>query len=305
MKKNIRKIAAVLLSAVMLFGMMTVVPFTASAAENEPQLTVYFKSNFFPEVTNTYYDLSEFEDENGDVFITMECKMCAMNKYLINLDVDELTWNPDVLEFKESYNMSGTGRRAILNLFPFAVSQGRGAGMLNTFGDDNGGRIVGNYTNVSPAAYAYEEDGSAITVVKAVFKVLDKNAGETTISCIMDTLSLDDDTDPEPRSKYVPVDRLIVNPDCYYDIATYETVLSPASQAPDAVVGDISGDGEVAINDVTILQRFLSEFDDVCESFDISDPAVFKRFDVNRDGHVDVRDITHLQRYLAMIITEL
>lgn len=74
--------------------------------------------------------------------------------------------------------------------------------MVNTFGDNNGGRIVGNYTGVSPAAYAYNEDGSAITVVKAVFKLLDKDAKETTVNCLIDTIALCDETETQPYSQY-------------------------------------------------------------------------------------------------------
>ena len=141
---------------------------TEAPAPAKDMFIVRAKSNFFPETAQGYSDFTEYEDENGDVFITVEYKMAAPGQYLINLDVDELTWDNTVLEFKEAYNTYGSGRNAAFSIFAFAVEQGRGAGMVNTFGDNNGGRIVGNYTSVKPAAYATDEDGeSPVTVVRA------------------------------------------------------------------------------------------------------------------------------------------
>ena len=161
--------------------------------------TVKATSNFFPETKASYQDLSAYEDENGDVFITVDYKMAAPDKYLVNLDVDELTWDPEVLEFKEAYNTYGSGRSAKFTIFKFAYDQGFSS-MVNTFGDSNCGRVVGNYTSVSPAAYATEEDGSAITVVRAVFKVLNREPGETVVNCNLDTMSLCDTSVAEPYS---------------------------------------------------------------------------------------------------------
>ncbi|MBQ3417322.1 MAG: tyrosine-type recombinase/integrase [Ruminococcus sp.] len=67
------------------------------------------------------------------------------------------------------------------------------------------------------------------------------------------------------------------------------------------MTGDLDGDGEVTVNDVTELQRILAEFDDL----DLSDPAVFAAADFNKDGKVNIRDVTCGQRYLAGFITEL
>ena len=189
--------------------------------------TLVATSNLFPEKANYYDDLDTYQDENGDVFVTVDYDMCAPGKYLINIDVDELTWDPEVLEFKEAYNTMGTGRSAKFTIFPFAYEQGLGAGMVNTFGDNNGGRIVGNYTSVQPAAYASNEDGSAVTVVRAVFKVLKKDPGTvTTVNLKLDTLSLDDETATEPSSKYSLVSRGVVNDDVF-GMASYNTDMTP------------------------------------------------------------------------------
>ena len=74
--------------------------------------------------------------------------------------------------------------------------------MVNTFGDNNGGRIVGNYTGVSPAAYAYNEDGSAITVVKVLFKLLDNDAKEPTVNWLIDSIARCEETETQPYAQY-------------------------------------------------------------------------------------------------------
>ena len=193
--------------------------------------TLVATSNLFPEKANYYDDLDTYQDENGDVFVTVDYDMCAPGKYLINIDVDELTWDPEVLEFKEAYNKMGTGRSAKFTIFPFAYEQGLGAGMVNTFGDNNGGRIVGNYTSVSPAAYATEEDGSPVTVVRAVFKLLDKDAKLTTVNLNMDTISLCDDDVAEPYSQYTPITGGVIDDDAYA-LGTYNTIFTPAGEEP-------------------------------------------------------------------------
>ena len=201
-----------------------------TAPASTDSLIINATSNLFPKTVNAYNNLSEFEDENGDVFITIEYMLAAPGQYLINLDVEELSWDPAVLEFKEAYNKMGTGRQAKFTIFPFAYEQGLGAGMVNTFGDNNGGRLVGNYTSVQPAAYATEEDDvSPVTVVRAVFKVLDREAGVTTVDCLIDALALCDDTIAEPYVQHRLVYNGVVNDDilsnCYI-----ETINAPAGQ---------------------------------------------------------------------------
>ena len=57
-------------------------------------------------------------------------------------------------------------------------------------------------------------------------------------------------------------------------------------------IGDVNGDGNITIGDVTEIQRHLAElihFSD--EQLDLAD--------TNGDGKVDIGDATHLQKYLA------
>lgn len=197
MKKTLKSIISIMVTAALF--MSAAACYTTAAAKNT--FTLKVKSNFFPEKTVCYSDLDKLEDENGDVFITVEFKFCAKNKYLVNLDVDELTWDNKTLEYKESYNTIVNGKRQIFDFFDFLVNQNMGNGMVNTFGDSNNGRIVANHTAVSPAAYAYEDGGSPITMIKAKFKVIDRSAASAEVTCDIDTISLDDDDNTQPDSR--------------------------------------------------------------------------------------------------------
>ena len=296
MKKLTRKAIALVLSAALMVSLFALVP-SVSAAEKEPQLVIKTESNFFPVTQNTYYDLSELEDENGDIFITFEFKICAQGKYLINLDIDQVCWDNTVLEWKAEYNQKKVGRYNRLYILPFAVDSNLGGGMYNTFGE-NSGRLIANYTSVSPAAYAYAEDGGYVTVVRSVFKLLDKNAKEITVCCDLDTLSLCDETLAEPYSQYPVISCCDLNSK-NYALAEYETVITPASQKG-PVIGDLDGDGELTIQDATKLQMYLGEYEDENGNplFDLSDPEVFALADINGDNKVNIRDVTAAQRIL-------
>lgn len=62
----------------------------------------------------------------------------------------------------------------------------------------------------------------------------------------------------------------------------------------DVVIGDLSGDGEIDINDATMIQKF---------GVGINTPevgsALFKRADVNGDGRISILDVTCVQKYLV------
>lgn len=60
----------------------------------------------------------------------------------------------------------------------------------------------------------------------------------------------------------------------------------------DVILGDADGDGRVTINDATMIQKYLAEFD-------MPDSFVLKACDVNGDGRVTISDVTAIQRYVA------
>ena len=257
MTKTLQKAAALLLTALLLLGLFSAVP--VSAAQEQP-FVLKVASNFFPETKTRYYDLSALEDENGDVFITVCFDMYAADKYLINLDLDGLTWDPSVLEFKEAYNMEGTGRN---------------------------GRVAGNYTNIMPPAHAYNDDGTPVTIVRATFRVLDRAAAETTVACDINTLSLCNAGILEPL--YMLYHNSIPDESLFW-MADRSVAVSPIQR------GDVNGRDGFTISDVTLLQMFLAEFN---VETDFSDPLVFEQADFNADGVLSVRDITAMQRDVA------
>lgn len=289
MKFNVKKPLSVFLAAVMLLSVCAF--FSAAAAETADPVgasfTVNAKSNFFAAKTETVTVPS------GDMFVTVEYKLNAPKMSLINIDVDELTYDPAVLEWKEEYNQITVGRNKIIDFFPFAAEENFGAGTVK---QTAAGRIIGNFSSVKPAAYAYADPSGPVTAVKAVFKVLNKNAGTTEVNCTVDTLSFCDENERFPYMKYFAIEKKTVNAENKAK-ATYTTAITAASGAdPGVLPGDVDGNGSVTIDDATMLLRYLAEFDTPGIKLD--------RADTNRDGAINVRDVTEIQRYLAGIITQ-
>lgn len=302
--KHFKRTAAVLLAVILCVTAVCSLPMTATAyAKPDNSLTVKVASNFFGSAEAFYSDLEQFEDENGDVYITVQFNLLARGKYLINFDLGELTWDPSVLEWKEAYNQYYYTFRNKeyhrLNLFPVVSENGFGTGVYNTFGDNNGGRVIGNHTGVSPAAKAYGAGNTPVSVVKAVFKVLDRTAGVTTVNCKMEVLGLCDDTVKQPEARDRIVNDYVVDEALADELTERGIVISPASQAP--LTGDVDGNGEFDINDVTLSQRMLCEFNgaDGKPLYDETDAQLFAAADVNGDGVFNVYDITAAQRMLA------
>lgn len=301
MHKRMKMLLSVLSAMALLVSALAVAP--ASASEFEAPLTVKATSNYFPESKNKYYLLSEFEDENGDAFVTVEYKLLADQKYLVNVDIGELTYNPDVLEWSSDYNQYGEGRSSRLDFFPFAAENNLGVGIVHKTAE---GRLVGNFSSVKPPAWAYNEDGTAVTVVKAVFKVLDRAAGETAVNCNVEYLAMCDESEPTPYVQYQVVNKYEVN--TALDLGeTISTVISPDSQDASVIAGDVDKDGSVTINDATLLQEYLAEFTDNQGKpvLDLSSNEMLVRADANRDGKINIRDITQIQRLVSQLINTL
>lgn len=298
MKRYIKKPLAVILSAIMLLSLLATSQLPAAAQVDEPELVVTLKSNFFPQQKQVYTDLSQYEDANGDVFITLEFKMAAIGKKIVDIDIDRLAWDPAVLEWDVNNNYYGSGRSKVLDVLPFAAEHNKGPGMINI---PYPGRLVGNTTIVSNPPYAYNEDNSAVTIVRSVFKLIDRNTKYTTITCNLDTLSLCDEDDTQPNAEYQPIHTTEINDEIYSSIATYDTDASPEGLTVEGITGDINGSGTVTISDATEIQRALAEFTDDAGAllYDPDDPQFFFLADVNRDGNITISDATEIQRYLA------
>ena len=70
------------------------------------------------------------------------------------------------------------------------------------------------------------------------------------------------------------------------------------------MIGDLSGDGIINVEDATVLQRHLAEFTNADGSpiVDEDDPAAFRAADFNGDCIIDIVDVTDIQRRLAEYI---
>lgn len=78
-----------------------------------------------------------------------------------------------------------------------------------------------------------------------------------------------------------------------YDLPTSVNVWSKRVEiVTDVLRGDVNGDGKVTIDDATLLQQYLAEYE-------VDDSWLVKCGDVNRDGRVDINDVTALQRFIA------
>ena len=75
---------------------------------------------------------------------------------------------------------------------------------------------------------------------------------------------------------------------------TYQPVTEPP-----VYLGDVDCDGEVTINDATLIQMILAEYMDISELNWLQRNAA----DTNRDGRISIKDVTEIQRHLAEIIT--
>ena len=84
----IKRFLSVLLAAIMAFTIVAGTVSSVSAAGTEKPFTVKVTSNIFSEQINSYKDINMYEDENGDVFITVECKLYAPEKIVIIFDFE-------------------------------------------------------------------------------------------------------------------------------------------------------------------------------------------------------------------------
>ena len=62
--------------------------------------------------------------------------------------------------------------------------------------------------------------------------------------------------------------------------------------------GDVNGDGQVTIDDITLLQRYFAEYLKEDGSPLISESGL-ERADANNDGVLDMHDVLMIQRKIA------
>lgn len=75
----------------------------------------------------------------------------------------------------------------------------------------------------------------------------------------------------------------------------YGFALTEITPYYDIILGDVNSDGKIAINDATLLQKYLTD------SVELNN-AQLKAADVNKNGKITVQDVTEIQKYIAGII---
>ena len=161
--------------------------------------------------------------------------------------------------------------------------------------------IGGSYIPMDSEEFTHERNEIAYTTVSWMTDAVN---GTTTLLPISDFCHLDNSAEdwgmtvrelslselPEPYT-YEPYYALT---DIYGNTTDITDIVKIAEGA--AILGDTDGNGTVDINDATILQMYLAEFD-VSESF------VLEAADTNGDKAITIEDVTFIQRWLAHFIT--
>ena len=236
MKTNMKRFLSVLLAAVMLCGMLAIVPVARAASTT---LTVIAKSNLFGTSTTNV-------DIDGDTYVFVDFKMNAPGKLLVNADIRYLTYDPAVLEWKEEYNQIVTDRNKKTSFFAAADELGVTTVVRQK---EEEGKILGNFSSVTTPIYAYGENNEPITVVTAVFKVKDPTAalnGTTQVNCNVKYLALcDSEYSGSPYIQYQAVNDGIVNSEISAFVDTSSTVESERQLFNGQT---LSVEGDIAVN---------------------------------------------------------
>ena len=142
---------------------------------------------------------------------------------------------------------------------------------------------------------AYVDDDAKLEKVPALMAELSLTADEVYAACVA---RYDANGDEEKDVKLAKIKVLL-------DSITVSTPDQPKPTEPstpdepsETVLGDVDGDGDVKIKDVTMIQRAAAFIVELTE-------AQTKAADVNADSKVNVNDATAIQRYVAGIDTGL
>lgn len=176
------------------------------------------------------------------------------------------------------------------------------------------------YLYVSKNDDKWQIDGLAKTVGSSVFLSMDSDGftdknGEiafTTVAQMTDAVK--HKTTLLPISSFSPIDNTKENwglsvrelsidslPEPYTcseqyiltDIYGNETdITAIVNKPPEVILGDTNGDGEVNIDDATLLQMYLAKFS-------VPDSFCLGACDTNSDKHITIGDVTFIQRWIA------
>lgn len=234
----------------------------ATTAPVGDKLKVNATSNVFPTAK------AEFNKTTNQVVVTY--------KLDATMDVVDaqwtLTYDPSVLKVSSAKNIMPNVDGAVIN-------------------NKTSGTLKGNFSTVDPVTFSNND------FVKVVFNVV--GTGETNVNLNVEYLSLGYISGGKLINKYI-VDKGVKKN------ITGETGFSKAAitgkttvTLPSSVIyGDVTGDGLVSVDDVTLVQKYIA----VLVTF--SD-AQFEAGDCDHDGSVTIYDATLIQKYLANMVSSL
>lgn len=125
----------------------------------------------------------------------------------------------------------------------------------------------------------------------ATYALDDTRVNKEIVSNIADALGI------HPSEAYdYAVERIDMDNDYYPTYAQKKAAInaikSVIESIPEAILGDVSGDGKIGIDDATDIQKYIVEI------YDFSDYQK-KLSDVDKDGKIGVDDVTLIQKSLA------
>lgn len=164
------------------------------------------------------------------------------------------------------------------------------------------GKIVGkahaeggsDATMLATYIVAYVDDDAKLEKVPALMAELKLTADEVYAACVARyNANGDEEKDVKLAKIKTLLDSISATPE---EPTTPEEPASPDEPVSEGVLGDVDGDGDVKIKDVTMIQRAAASIVELTE-------AQAKAADVNADTKVNVNDATAIQKYVAGIDT--
>lgn len=290
MRKKLSAVSAVILVFCLLFS-------AASVSASEQKLTVtgslhLFSSNDVDTVYATYDPIEVSVGDIIEVKVSAKFKKPVENRYITGMMVRSFFSDSGQYNIYE-YN---AGYLVYTNEYP------QYSGAMGTYSLLDGGALVNpdvNSTGIDDYncfIYTYSSfNGCNLDEWTQLysFTVRAEQTGETHI----DTVVLD-------MIQGLGYGDLQQRQSCMNDM-DYNMEFSVVGHSG-VIKGDCNGDGEVTVDDATLIQRFLAEYldDQGAPLLDTTDENVMAVADVNNDGRISVSDVTEIQRYLAEIITE-
>ena len=158
------------------------------------------------------------------------------------------------------------------------------------------GRILSNFTDITDL----KDFTNKKTFVRAYFNVI--GTGSTTVDLNLKTLCVGF-IDNDLKVNFAAVVRNSVIQSGVTSVAGYEKLaINKNTKAylysdDDVMLGDVTGDGQIDVNDVTAIQLYLAR----SQSFTDKQKEAA---DVNKDGKISVLDVTRVQQYIARSFDE-